>query len=99
MVRFILGGICFVIFVAGIGLCENPKRRAEVESNKTYEWQYNLGVEPRKSKPTRITKYNKSSRGSDYVTKEEFYEGLEDAEMKGKADDPSAQDIYDEFNR
>ena len=97
--RFIAGGIMFVIFVSGIGHCSETKNKQRLYNNRvnsTYEWKYNLGVEEQKM-PTRFMKPMK--RDNDYMTKKEFYEGMEDAEMKGMADDPSAQDVYDEFNR
>lgn len=96
--RFIAGGIMFVIFVSGIGYCSEVERKQHHNNrvNDTYEWKYNLGVEKQKI-PTRFVKPMK--RDNDYMTKKEFYEGLEDAEMQGMEDDPSAQDIYDEFNR
>ena len=97
--RFIVGGIMVVIFISGIGRCSENESKRHVQNNRvngTYEWNYNLGVEEQKM-PTRFIKPMR--RNDNCMTKKEFYEGMEDAEMKGMADDPSAQDIYDEFNR
>ena len=48
---------------------------------------------------SRIILNSKSTQDKEYMTKDEFYNGMEDAEMKGEENDPSAQEIYDEFNR
>jgi len=97
-IKFVLYGIFFVTFVSGIGECENQRKENELASRTPYKWQYNLGIEP-SNKPTRVIRITKDLTEDKYLTKEEFYEGMEDAEMKGMADDPSAQEIYDEFNR
>ncbi len=80
-----------------IGQCEVTRIKNQVRNRKPYKWNYSMGVEPQPKNPRKI-RIPRSSK-SDYLTKEEFYEGMEDAEMKGMADDPSAGDIYDEFNR
>ena len=97
MGKFLFYGLLFIIFVSGIGKCEQSRQKEQLGSQQPYKWNYNMGVETQK-KPTRFSKPLKSS-GSEYMTKREFYEGMENAEAKGMADDPSAQEIYDEFNR
>ena len=97
--RFTLGFLMFIIFVTGLGHCSEAERKQrlyERRSNRSSECIPILGVEEQKM-PTRFIKPMKWD--NDHMTKKEFYEGMEDAEMKGMADDPSAQDIYDEFNR
>lgn len=80
-----------------LGECDNRERITERSNRTPYKWNSGLGVETQKKNPRKIRMPRSSS--DEYVTKGEFYEGLEDAEMKGQADDPSAGDIYNEFNR
>lgn len=98
--RIIIWFFLLFFIIIMLGFYSEQKRKEKLHTylmmQKSNEPIPDLGVKPQK-KPTRIISF--SSQEKECLTKDEFYEGMEDAEMKGNADDPSAQDIYDEFNR
>ncbi|MCF6171502.1 MAG: hypothetical protein L3J66_11045 [Bacteroidales bacterium] len=89
-----------LIFIINLGEYSEQKDKEKLQSYIKLQRRSgpipDLGVKPPK-KPTRIIRFN--SKDKECLSKQEFYEGMENAEMRGDADDPSAQDIYDEFNR
>ena len=89
--------LLFSIWWLGKTSEEQDRREAEQYLHSiNYDPTEKLGVEPVKM-PTRFLHYTPPE--SNCLPKDEFYEGMEDAEMRGMDDDASAQDIYDVFNR
>lgn len=98
--RIALWMFFLLILITEIGKCSYQQDKARLEHEIRVLQNSgpipDLGVVPQKV-PTKFIKFN--SNKDECLSKKEFYEGMEDAEMKGMDDDPSAQDIYDEFNR
>jgi len=92
-----LFSLLLMILIFVVGECTTRLNRYNLEHPKksTY-YEIPTGVIERTSPPKKL---NIEIRNDDCISKKEFYEGMEDAEMRGKEDDPSAKDIYDEFNR
>ena len=92
--------VLIFFFVLMIGYTSQQNKKEELQRHlrmvRNNDYIPDLGVDPPR-KPTRVIRFNAQEK--ECLTKDEFYEGMEDAEMRGMGDDPSAQDIYDEFNR
>lgn len=99
MVRFVTAGTLLIFLISLLGECERANDRIARQSGGDYVFEKNLGKAPPSKKTTRTVRFRSPNRGPDYLTKDEFYDGMEDAEMKGMEHDPSAEDIYNEFNR